>query len=134
MTAPRVSPCATCPYRRDVASGVWDAEEYAKLPRYDEETFAQPVEVFCCHSDPACLCAGWVAHWESYELLALRIGIARGTVDPESMRYRTDVPLFASGMAAAEHGIADIEAPSEAAYAAIMKIRRRRELGWRGRR
>lgn len=27
----RTEPCETCPYRRDVPSGVWSADEYRKL-------------------------------------------------------------------------------------------------------
>lgn len=28
---PRKTPCASCPYRKDVPSGVWEASEYEKL-------------------------------------------------------------------------------------------------------
>ena len=31
----RPKPCASCPYRCDVPSGVWHPDEYAKLEVYD---------------------------------------------------------------------------------------------------
>lgn len=46
---PSRCPCASCPYRRDVPSGVWAPEEYEKLRRYDAPTMEQPPQVFLCH-------------------------------------------------------------------------------------
>lgn len=43
-----------------------------------------------------------------------------------SMRYTTTVPLFDSGAEAAEHGMRDIEEPSEEASRVIEKIVNRR--------
>ena len=69
-------PCVTCPYRCDVPSGVWAAEEYAKLPEYDAPTWQQPPALFMCHSHPDGLCTGWLqshANREhAFDLLALR--------------------------------------------------------------
>ena len=56
---PARTPCATCPYRTDVPSGVWAPEEYAKLLAYDEETAYQPLSVFLCHQVDGRVCAGW---------------------------------------------------------------------------
>lgn len=124
-SAPR--PCESCPYRRDVPSGVWSANEYAKLRDYDGETWEQPPGVFQCHQTgpeddgKARLCAGWVG-CHGQELLALRLAVSRGDVDPEVMNYHTDVELFGSGTEAAEHGEADIEYPGEEAQALVAKI------------
>lgn len=38
----RDNPCHSCPYRRDVPSGVWATEEYDKLLPYDADTASQP--------------------------------------------------------------------------------------------
>lgn len=49
VRGPAPQPCASCPYRRDVPSGIWAAEEYAKLPAYDADTPFQPPHLFLCH-------------------------------------------------------------------------------------
>jgi len=126
IKGPAPRPCESCPYRRDVPSGVWSADEYAKLRDYDNETYDQPLGVFQCHqSGPqdraARLCAGWVG-CHGQELLALRVGVASGQLDASVMAYETDVPLFASGAEAAEHGECDIEEPGEAALDLVAKI------------
>lgn len=110
---PAARPCGSCPYRRDVPSGVWDASEYAKLPRYDLPTGEQPIGVFLCHRQDGRACAGWCAVHDMDECLALRFAAAEGTVtDYEALRdYETDVPLFASGAEAAQHGLREIAAP-----------------------
>ena len=125
--SPRKSPCATCPYRLDVPSGVWDEEEYAKLPAYDRPTGEQPVRVFMCHQQDGKLCAGWCAvHAE--ESLALRLGVSFGKVDPSAINYQTTVPLHPSGTAAAEHGMKDYTNPPEKAREAITKIVRKQSM------
>ncbi len=128
--APR--PCTSCAYRRDVPSGVWDASEYDKLLAYDRDTAYQPNSLFLCHqtnadSPAARLCAGWVG-CHGQELLALRLGVAMGRVDADVMAYSTDVPLFRSGSAAAEHGKAGIDEPDALAVSAIRKVAARRGL------
>lgn len=136
MTGPPApNPCASCPYRRDVPSGIWAANEYAKLPDYDGPTWTQRAALFLCHqserdSDQARLCAGWVGCHGGDELLALRIAGSVGSMTREdvraSMRYTTKVPLFDSGSEAAAHGMRDIEEPGEQASEMIQKIVGRR--------
>jgi len=121
------NPCASCPYRRDVPSGVWDPSEYAKLPAYDAATGDQPWYPFGCHRDDGRLCAGWLGHRNPRELLAVRIGVISNHYSAKIMNYRTDVPLFASGAEACAHGLADVEAPTPKAQAAAAKIVKRRQ-------
>lgn len=138
MTAPGVvagpapRPCSSCPYRRDVPSGIWDASEYDKLPAYDRDTGEQPATLFLCHQTNADdaksgLCAGWVG-CHGQELLALRLAVSMGRVAPTVMAYTTDVPLFESGSAAAEHGKSEIERPNDRAVSVIRKVAARRGL------
>ena len=131
--APR--PCVSCPYRRDVPSGIWAASEYAKLPRYDEPTYAQPPGLFLCHQhdrgdEQTRACAGWAGCHDGEQLLALRIGLADGRISAETADairdYVSPVPLFTSGADAAAHGMREIRAPGEDARTAIGKISRRR--------
>lgn len=130
--APR--PCDSCPYRRDVPSGIWSAEEYGKLRNYDGPTYWQPLNLFLCHqhdaeSEQARLCAGWVGCHGS-ELLAPRLALRTGSISEATHRavleYQSPVPLFASGAEAAEHGTAEIHCPSAEAARAVEKISRRR--------
>ena len=131
---PAPNPCASCPYRRDVPSGIWHPEEYEKLPRYDAPTYEQPTGLFLCHQtgaddDGRRVCAGWVG-CHGGELLGLRLGASTGALDPQDVdatfAYESPVPLFASGAAAAAHGLREVETPSVAAVTASEKIRRRR--------
>jgi hypothetical protein len=121
---PADRPCGSCPYRRDVPSGVWAEEEYEKLPAYDGETFEQPIGVFHCHRQDGRACAGWVAVHDMYESLALRLASAEGRVDVDGfLDYETDVPLFGSGAEAAEHGLRDLEEPDADARRVMKKLR-----------
>ena len=133
---PAPSPCATCPYRRDVPSGVWDVEEYEKLRGYDAPTWAQPAEVWICHSSTGPrtdrrLCAGWAGCHDGEELLALRVAEAHKALSREviaaAVEYVCPVPLFASGNEAADHGMADIQRPGREAIQAIARVRRLKE-------
>ena len=125
---PRPRPCATCPYRRDVPSGVWEPSEYVKLLAWDGEADAQSLHGFRCHSQDGHLCSGWVAHrGDPGELLAIRLGVAMGWAAPDTLDYSTDVPLFGSGAEAAEHGMAEVETPGPEAVKAIAKVMRARE-------
>lgn len=121
---PRRRPCASCPYRRNVPSGIWDETEYAKLREYDGETWEQSAAVFMCHHAEGDVCAGWLGHRDPADLLAVRLGILNGIIDPARASYTTSVPLFETGAAAAEHGIHDIEDPSTEAINAIDKLTR----------
>jgi hypothetical protein len=99
---PRPNPCPSCPYREDCPSGVWSAEEYDKLTAYDgeihEQAMAGGVKRFGCHQADGHLCSGWVGHREHpSDLLAIRMGLLNGGVDPATLDYTTDVPLFPSG-------------------------------------
>lgn len=105
-------PCGSCPYRRDVPSGIWEKHEYDKLPAYDGETWEQDTALFLCHQRDGCLCAGWLA-CHGPGVLALRLHARE--VDPSVLTYETSVPVFASGAQAREHGIRDIAQPSEKA-------------------
>lgn len=127
---PRPSPCASCPYRRSVPSGIWSVQEYDKLPAYDgdiPEQLADPQQstrVFTCHQSGEQVCAGWLGHREHPEdLLAVRLGLTSSHLDPSCLDYTTEVDLFDSGAEAAEHGKQDIDAPGERARVAIDKVR-----------
>jgi hypothetical protein len=71
LKAPSV-PCGSCPYRRDVPSGLWTQQEYDKLLDYDGPTWAQNPLLFLCHQRSGNLCGGWLACHGPGELLALR--------------------------------------------------------------
>jgi hypothetical protein len=113
-TEPRARPCAACPYRQDAPSGLWAASEYDKLPPYDGQTWEQPQGLFMCHSGPDKICAGWAGCHDMENNLAVRLAASRGEIElNEVTGYVSPVPLFASGIEAAEHGKRDLEAPSE---------------------
>lgn len=119
-------PCGSCPYRKDVPSGVWDPHEYEKLVEYDLQTPFQPVARFDCHQRDGNLCAGWVAcHGMEgpTALLSLRLLDFQGRLAEGVYGYKTDVPVFASGSEAAEHGMADIAEPGDKANKLINKLR-----------
>jgi hypothetical protein len=129
------NPCASCPYRRDVPSGLWDPAEYAKLPAYDAATGDQPWYAFGCHRDDGRVCAGWLGHRRPQDLLAVRIGVISNVYPATIMNYRTDVPLFGTGAEACAHGVAKVDAPDPDAVAAAVKIiaaRRARGVSERG--
>lgn len=121
MKRVRTQPCEACPYRRDVPSGLWAEEEYAKLEAYDAPTAEQPFATFQCHATPEFYCHGWaVVHTtrgHEYDLLALRFA---GCDAPAAA-----VPLFESGTEAAEHGRRDVQKPTRRAKQAIDKLQAR---------
>ncbi|EQM74747.1 DUF6283 family protein [Microbacterium maritypicum] len=119
---PRRTPCASCPYRTAVASGIWHEEEYAKLERYDLDMADQPAAVFVCHQGTRDVCAGWLGHRDPADLLAVRLGVISGDIDAACLTYETRVPLFPSGAEAATHGRREIEQPGEKAVTTITKI------------
>lgn len=114
-------PCGTCPYRTDVPSGVWAANEYDKLPEYDGPMHTQPPARFDCHQRDGHLCAGWLACHGAENLLSLRVSavVHQRPVTAEVANYKTDVPVFASGQEACDHGKRDIDAPGRAALKKI---------------
>jgi hypothetical protein len=123
------APCKTCPYRKDVASGVWDASEYKKLAAYDGTIVEQLTNGgrprFDCHQSDGNLCAGWVGCHGPENLVALRLQSER--IDPSVWDYATPVPLFASGAEAAAHGMKKIKRPDAKARRAIAVLQRKRE-------
>ena len=134
---PRPRPCQSCPYRKDVRSGLWHRSNYDLLRLYDLPTEQQPTGVFQCHqqgsvSDQAVVCSGWAGCHDGDELLALRMAPVFGTMsvpDVYATRdYVSPVKLFASGAQAAEHGEREIDAPGLEAIALQDKIIRVREM------
>lgn len=127
---PRNRPCPSCPYRRDVPSGIWDEAEYAKLPGYDGDIPAQAAAgafgVFLCHQKDGHLCAGWAACHDMGNSLAVRMNA--GDIDLDAvLGYVSPVPLFDSGAEAAEHGTRDLPSPGDAARQKISTLLRLRE-------
>lgn len=129
--APARTPCVSCPYRRDVPSGVWVEEEYEKLPRYDGPTAEQPPSAFFCHQRNGRLCSGWCGTHDMEESLALRFAVIAGTIDQEAYEaavdYESPVPLWDSGEEAARHGMERVADPDEFARVIIDKTQRKRE-------
>lgn len=123
-------PCMACPYRRDVAPGVWHPEEYAKLPPYDRPTGEQPLAAFMCHATPEHYCHGWaVCHsnrGHEHELLSLRL---RGVdhIPPAT------VPLFGSGREAADHGLSALSKVSADTIEKLLRKHKRLRSKRRGR-
>ncbi|MER7805377.1 DUF6283 family protein [Streptomyces parvulus] len=131
LRQPAPRPCDSCPYRRDVPSGVWAHEEYEKLRRYDAPTVEQPPGLFQCHqndqnSTVSRICAGWAGCHDGQHLLALRVALLEGRISQETFTatsgYHSPVPLFASGREAADHGQAEIPRPGQEAARLIGKI------------
>jgi hypothetical protein len=120
--APR--PCASCPYRKDAPSGLWEKHEYDKLPAYDgdiqDQLFAGATAEFGCHQRDGHLCAGWVAAHGARNLLALRL--RAGAVPQETWDYETDVPVFKSGKEARDHGLRDLKRPGKRAVRLMEKL------------
>jgi hypothetical protein len=128
---PKHYPCASCPYRRDVPSGVWHESEYTKLPGYDLLTADQPPGVFMCHQDDERLCSGWVGTHDVEQLLSLRFAASFDLISVETLEeiheYESPVPLFGSGAEACAHGLKDMKDPSPRAQQIVEKITDRRE-------
>lgn len=122
---PTSRPCGSCPYRRDVPSGLWDASEYEKLPKYDDMNDPESWSVFQCHQQNGHACAGWVGVHDMENSIGLRLAVSSETVkDWDSfVDYETDVPLFDSGAEASEHGMREIDNPSPEGQRAIDRLR-----------
>ena len=128
-------PCKSCPYRKDVPSGVWAAEEYDKLPAYDRTTISGDdtykdligrLKRFDCHQRNGKLCAGWVGCHGAKNLVALRLSMSLGAeVSEDVWDYKSPVPLWESGKAAAEHGKKHIEQPPEDAQRMVGTLTRK---------
>lgn len=116
VTAP-ARPCASCPYRTDVPSGIWAKHEYDKLPAYDgdipDQLMNGGLAIFMCHQRDGNLCAGWLACHGPDHLLALRF--EQRNIDPAVFDYVTDVPVFKSGAEARAHGLRQMQRPGKKA-------------------
>lgn len=127
MLKVRSRPCPSCPYRRDVPSGIWAADEYVKLPGYDgdvpEQAAAGAFALFHCHTAPDRLCAGWAGCHDMENNLAVRMNAERLDLDAV-LGYGSPVPLFASGAEAAGHGLRDLLAPSDDARRKMRQLLR----------
>lgn len=135
LQPPAPRPCQSCPYRRDVPSGIWAADQYDKLPGYDRDLPLQPAGMFLCHQTDGRICAGWVGCHDMRNNLAVRMASLREDLDAETLDavldYMTPVALFPSGTQAAEHGKRDLLVPDGRAQQAISKIvRRRPDVGY----
>lgn len=121
---PAKNPCGSCPYRKDVEPGIWAESEYEKLPGFDNPS--ESYTVFLCHQQNGKFCAGWVGVHDMDNMLGLRLAAALGMVTPETFEtvldYTTEVPLHASGQAAADHGRSGIPEPSQKARKTIHKL------------
>lgn len=122
-------PCGSCPYRKNVASGVWAEEEYVKLPPYDLPTMDQPKAAFFCHQQNDQLCAGWVGCHNMEESLGLRLAAALNIINNdaywEAMDYECTIPLWESGQAACDHGLAGIGDPTDEAIRVVARLQRK---------
>lgn len=115
--AAHVKPCVSCPYRCDVPSGIWHPDEYAKLPPYDRN---EAFEKFMCHSERSKLCRGWLSvHCES---VAVRLCMSKGDVTPEEVFAKPLVKLFNTGLAAAVHGMKQVNRPGKKAREMIASL------------
>ena len=126
LAKPPKVPCGSCPYRRDVPSGIWEEHEYEKLLAYDGDTIDQVEKgafgLFMCHQNDGCLCGGWLLAHDRRHLLALRFN----TVHPSAFSYAPNVEVFKSGAEAAAHGLRDYEAPSKEALRKMRGIEKSR--------
>lgn len=118
------NPCSTCPYRKDVPSGVWAEEEYEKLRGYDDPQ--TNYNTFLCHQSPVtgidAACKGWVmVHANS---VAVRLACIIGALDPATCFEEPNVDLYASGNEAADAGEAQIDLPERKALKAINKLKK----------
>lgn len=82
-----------------------------------------------CHDakDGSTICRGWLDVHPIGDLLALRLAATRGMISYELVDLPpSGVPVFESGAAAAEHGMAEIDDPSDPALRVIDKLTKRR--------
>lgn len=127
--APRA--CSTCPYRRDVAPGIWSAEEYAKLRVYDEDPPMREdsLSTFKCHQEetsdaPPAVCRGWLGvHRHS---VAVRLAIGQGRFGLDDVPLEAEDYLYDTGTEAATAGLRGIRRPSTKARREINKLTERR--------
>lgn len=130
IVGPAATPCISCPYRRDVPSGIWAVEEYQKLIAYDAPTWEQPTGLFLCHQQDGRICAGWAGCHDGDHLLALRMAAHWRTMTrraiQETRDYVSPVPLWDCGRDAACHGVVSLRHPSRWARHLIRRIMAKR--------
>lgn len=116
------NPCDTCPYRKDTPPGIWDKQEYDKLPQWDDPMAV--IGTFGCHNGKGkTVCRGWFeVHKDN---LSVRI-VENRIKWNEKNRYPTKVPLYRSGAEARRAGLKGIKHPPPRAMIAIHKIKERR--------
>lgn len=118
------NPCESCPYRRDVPSGIWHESEYEKLRAYDSDGFDRPLAAFLCHHSPdmkqQAACRGWLTVHR--ETVAVRIAMMTGQVTPDEVYTEVSAPLFASGNEAADAGIKGVKRPKAKARKVIDRL------------
>lgn len=126
------TPCTTCPYRRDVPSGIWDRSEYEKLPAYDHRDFGEsPMAVFHCHQEPMIgkptVCHGWLSVHP--DCIAVRMARFSGLITKEHMAQipiKPDPKPYDSGQQAYRAGIKGIRRPGKKAEAAVRGLLKRK--------
>ena len=114
------NPCSSCPYRKDTPPGVWAAEEYEKLPAWDDP-LRLDAGVFLCHKgDRKLVCRGWLE--VHHENIGVRLALLRNIIDLGAHREPTKVPLYKSGRAACAAGLRGVKRPSKKACEVIVKL------------
>lgn len=119
-------PCLECPFRRDTPPGIWAAEEYQKLPDYDQGGLA--FAPFHCHQENASgvptLCRGLISALK-FDSVAVRLLVAFGVLTVEQVEATCPVPLYSSGREACDAGMAGVRRPGAKAVRAIEKLEAR---------
>lgn len=119
-----VSPCTSCPYRRDTPPGVWDRAEYEKLRGYDDRENAATGVFLCHHGKRDAVCRGWLSvHADS---LAVRLAVIFGSIPAAALSAVVKAPLYASGAEAADAGVRGLKRPGRKARAVIARLLRAR--------
>jgi hypothetical protein len=124
-------PCNSCPYRKDVPSGVWSPEEYQKLPTYDENVPEPAFAAFLCHqtnlAGKQTACRGWLSvHKNS---IAVRLAVLTGQVTVKQVLAKVRAKLYRTGAAACRAGMKHVKHPTIQARLLIMKLRKKIRAG-----
>ena len=80
--AARAEPCGTCPWRKDVSPGRFEADAFRLLA---DTGYDQSARVFQCHASPDAaprLCAGFLARGAEHNL-AVRLAYFTGRLGPK---------------------------------------------------
>jgi len=120
-------PCSSCPYRRDTPPGIWDREEYDKLPAWDDEKNMAAGAFLCHQGQRQFLCRGWSeVHHRNW---AVRIALLQCAPPPGGWKPCA-APLYETGAKARLAGLRGIKKPGKAARQTIAKlIKARAEKG-----